>query len=98
LALNVSSWCGNRQKLIGAELKIELVVSDDCLIPQLQKLDDQIRVVIGLQHDFDDILDICAGKLTNEEIAHIHRLWSDDEFPRNFRRDGASLIITSRDD
>ena len=82
----------------GAELKIELVVSDDCLIPQLSKSEDLIRVVIGLQHDFDDILDTCAGKLTNEEITHIHRLWSDDEFPRNFQRNGPNLTITSRDD
>lgn len=79
-------------------MKIELVVSDDCLIPQLERTDALIHVVIGIQHDFDDILDICAGVLTNEEIARIHRLWSDDEYPRNFRRDGANLIITSRDD
>lgn len=82
----------------GAELKIELVVSDDCLIPELEKSDLLVRVVIGLQHDFDDILDICAGNLSNEEISHIHRLWSDDEYPRKFRRDGAKLVITSRDD
>lgn len=79
-------------------MKIELVVSDDCLIPQLEKADSFIRVVIGLQHDFDDILDVCSGQLSNEEIAHIHRLWADDEYPRNFRRDGANLIITARDD
>jgi hypothetical protein len=90
--------------LNGVILKIELVVSDDCLIPQLSVIPQssteagQIRVLIGIQHDFDDILDICAGNLSNEEIAHIHRLWSDDEFPRNFRREGANLIITSRDD
>jgi hypothetical protein len=79
-------------------LKIELVVSDDCLLPRLQKADSLIRVTIGLQNDFDDILDICSGQLSNEELAHIHRLWTNDEFPRNFRRDGANLIITSRDD
>lgn len=79
-------------------MKIELVVSDDCLIPNLEKTDSLIRVVIGLQHDFDDILDVCSDQLSNEELAHIHRLWTDDEFPRNFRRDGATLIITARDD
>ena len=79
-------------------MKIELVVSDDCLIPQVEKADSLIRVIIGLQHDFDDILDVCSGSLSNEELAHIHRLWADDEYPRNFRRDGANLIITSRDD
>lgn len=79
-------------------MKIELVVSDDCLIPQLTKVEGLIKVLIGIQHDFDDILDVCAGSLSNDEIAHIHRLWSDDEFPRNFRREGPNLIITSRDD
>jgi hypothetical protein len=84
--------------LIGADLKIELIINDERLIPQFTKQEGKIQVLIGIQHDFDDILDICAGNLTNDEIAHVHRLWSDDEFPRNFKRDGANLVITSRDD
>ena len=79
-------------------MRIELVVNDDCLLPDLEKNNDLIRVTIGLSHDFDDILDLCSGKLENEEIAQIHKLWSDDEFPRTFKREGASLIITARDD
>lgn len=79
-------------------MRIELVVNDDCLVPDLAKSTELIRVIIGLSHDFDDILDLCSGALDNEEIAHIHKLWSDDEFPRTFKRDGASLIITARDD
>ena len=79
-------------------MRIELVVNDDCLVPDLAKSTELIRVIIGLSHDFDDILDLCTGALDNEEIAHIHKLWSDDEFPRTFKRDGASLIITARDD
>ncbi len=82
----------------GVGLRIELVVNDDCLVPDLAKSTELIRVTIGLSHDFDDILDLCSGALDNEEIAHIHKLWSDDEFPRTFKRDGASLIITARDD
>ena len=82
----------------GVGLRIELVVNDDCLVPDLAKSTELIRVIIGLSHDFDDILDLCTGALDNEEIAHIHKLWSDDEFPRTFKRDGASLIITARDD
>ncbi len=82
----------------GVGLRIELVVNDDCLVPDLAKSTELIRVIIGLSHDFDDILDLCSGALDNEEIAHIHKLWSDDEFPRTFKRDGASLIITARDD
>ena len=82
----------------GVSLRIELVVNDDCLLPDLEKNNDLIRVTIGLSHDFDDILDLCSGKLENEEIAQIHKLWSDDEFPRTFKREGASLIITARDD
>ena len=82
----------------GVGLRIELVVNDDCLVPDLAKSTALIRVTIGLSHDFDDILDLCSGALDNEEIAHIHKLWSDDEFPRTFKRDGASLIITARDD
>ena len=79
-------------------MRIELVVNDDCLVPDLAKSTELIRVIIGLSHDFDDILDLCSGALDNEEIAHIHKLWSDDEFPRTFKRDGASLIIPARDD
>lgn len=78
-------------------MRIELVVNDDCLVPDLYKSPELIRVTIGLNHDFDDILDLCSRALDNEEIAHIHKLWSDDEFPRTFKREGASLIITARD-
>jgi hypothetical protein len=73
-------------------------VNDDCLIPDLQKSSELIRVTIGLSHDFDDILDLCSSKLGNEELSHLHKLWSDDEFPRTFKRDGTSLTITARDD
>jgi hypothetical protein len=47
-------------------------------------------------NDFDDILDVTSGVISNEQIAHIHRLWSDDEFPRNFNRVGDELIISAR--
>jgi hypothetical protein len=73
-------------------------VNDDCLIPDLQKSSELIRVTIGLSHDFDDILDLCSSELGNEELSHLHKLWSDDEFPRTFKRDGTSLTITARDD
>lgn len=79
-------------------MRIELVVNDDCLIPDLQKSSELIRVTIGLSHDFDDILDLCSSELGNEELSHLHKLWSDDEFPRTFKRDGTSLTITARDD
>lgn len=79
-------------------MRIELVVNDGCSIPELQKSADLIRVTIGINHDFDDVLDLCGGKLSNEELAHLHKLWSDDDFPRTFKREGASLIITARDD
>ena len=82
---------------MGASLKIELVVSDDCLEPEFHKPDEKVSVRIGLNHDFDDILDICAGALTNEQLALIHKLWSDDDFPRSFKRVGGNLIITERD-
>jgi hypothetical protein len=75
---------------------IELVVSDNCLVPDLVREAELIRVVIGPSHDFDNILDLCSGILTNEDIAHIHRLWSDDDFPRTFIREGDSLIIRAR--
>lgn len=76
---------------------IELVVQDTCLVPGLSTSEESIRVTIGINHDFDDILDLCSGNLSNEQIAHIHRLWADDEFPRNFTREGDALIITARD-
>jgi hypothetical protein len=75
---------------------IELIVNDNCLIPDLIRETDLIQVIIGPGHDFDNILDLCAGLLTNDEIAHIHRLWSDDDFPRTFTREGDSLIIRER--
>jgi hypothetical protein len=82
----------------GAGLRIELVVNDDCVIPTLTKIEGLIRVTIGLNHDFDDVLDVAGSDLSNEELAHLHKLWSDDNFPRTFKREGASLIITARDD
>jgi hypothetical protein len=40
---------------------------------------------------------VTRGLLTNEQLAHLHRLWADDTFPRNFERNGADLIITARE-
>ena len=78
-------------------MKLLLVVSDICFEPSFTNNATEIRVTIGTAHDFDDILDVTSGILTNEQIAHIHRLWSDDEFPRNFERIGDELIISARE-
>ena len=78
-------------------MKLLLVVSDICLVPSITNNAAEIRVTIGTSHDFDDILDVTRGVLTNEQIAHIHRLWSDDNFPRNFERIGDELIISARE-
>ena len=78
-------------------MKILLVVSDVCLEPSITNNAIEIKVTIGLTHDFDDILDVTSGVISNENIAHIHRLWSDDNFPRNFNRVGDDLIISARD-
>ena len=78
-------------------MKILLVVSDNCNEPSITNNATEIRVTIGLTHDFDDILDVTSGILSNEQIAHIHKLWADDTFPRNFNRVGDELIITARD-
>ena len=78
-------------------MKILLVVSDTCVEPSITNNTTEIRVTIGLTHDFDDILDVTSGILSNDQIAHIHKLWADDTFPRNFNRVGDELIITERD-
>lgn len=78
-------------------MKILLIVSDISLEPSITNNATEIRVTIGLAHDFDDILDITSGILNNEQIAHLHKLWADDTFPRNFNRVGDELIITARD-
>jgi hypothetical protein len=78
-------------------VKILLVVSDSCIEPSITNNTTEIRVTIGLTHDFDDILDVTSGILSNDQIAHIHKLWADDTFPRNFNRVGDELIITERD-
>ncbi|MEN9454404.1 MAG: hypothetical protein RLZZ19_891 [Actinomycetota bacterium] len=78
-------------------MKLVLIVSDNCLEPSFTNTATEIRVTIGLEHDFDDILDVTRGLLTNEQLAHLHRLWADDTFPRNFERNGADLIITARE-
>ena len=78
-------------------MKILLVVSDTCFEPSITNNTTEIRVTIGLTHDFDDILDVTSGILSNDQIAHIHKLWADDTFPRNFNRVGDELIITERD-
>ena len=76
---------------------IELIVNENCLIPEIKRDGERISVVIGLNHDFDDILDLCGGVLKNDQIALVHRLWADDDFPRTFTREGESLIIRERD-
>lgn len=78
-------------------MRVELVVSDSCLSPELLRTSDLIQVRIGLSHDFDDVLDVCSSVLEPETIAFIHRLWADDDFPRIFTRNGDSLTITARD-
>ena len=78
-------------------MKILLVVSDVCLQPSITNNATEIKVTIGLSHDFDDILDVTAGILDNNQIAYLHKLWADDNFPRNFNRVGDELIITARD-
>jgi hypothetical protein len=78
-------------------MKIVLVVSDTCNEPSITNDSTEIRVTIGLNHDFDNILDVISGILDNDQIAHLHRLWADDNFPRNFNRVGDELIITARD-
>lgn len=76
---------------------IELIVDDNCFVPEIRRDQDRISVVIGLSHDFDNILDLCSGALTNEELSLVHKLWADDTFPRTFTREGESLIIRARD-
>lgn len=78
-------------------MKILLVVSDVCLQPSITNNATEIKVTIGLSHNFDDILDVASGILNNEQIAHLHKLWADDNFPRNFNRIGDELIISARD-
>ncbi|MEY2679374.1 MAG: hypothetical protein RLZZ160_452 [Actinomycetota bacterium] len=78
-------------------MKILLIVSDISLEPSITNNATEIRVTIGLAHDFDDILDVTSGILNNEQVAHLHKLWADDTFPRNFNRVGDELIITARD-
>ncbi len=77
-------------------MEIFLAINDFCLTPLLSMQVEQIKVTIGLGHDFDDILEVTAGHLSNEQIAHIHKLWSDDSFPREFKRLGDELLISER--
>ena len=78
-------------------MKILLIVSDISLEPSITNNATEIRVTIGPAHDFDDILDVTSGILNNEQVGHLHKLWADDTFPRNFNRVGDELIITARD-
>ena len=92
---DLNGFLGNSSK--GAVMKLVLVVSDACNEPAITNNATEIRITIGTSHDFDDILDVTAGILSNEQMTLIHRLWSDDTFPRNFTRIGDDLIITARD-
>jgi hypothetical protein len=78
-------------------MKLVLVVSDTCVDPSITNTATEIRVTIGTSHDFDDILDVAGGILSNDQMAILHRLWADDSFPRNFQRVGDELIITARE-
>lgn len=77
-------------------MKIVLIVSDTCVTPFVTNNIDEIKVTIGVSHDFDDILDVTQGILNNDQMSLLHRLWADDTFPRNFQRIGDELIITAR--
>ena len=81
----------------GQQLKILLVISDTAFEPSLTNTETEIRVTIGINDDFDQILDVTSGILNTEQIAHLHRLWADDAFPRDFNRTGDELIITVRE-
>ncbi|MFM8752877.1 MAG: hypothetical protein ACKOEB_06765 [Actinomycetota bacterium] len=78
-------------------MKLVLIVSDTCVDPSITNTATEIRVTIGTSHDFDDILDVAGGILSNDQMAILHRLWADDSFPRNFQRVGDELIITARE-
>jgi hypothetical protein len=78
-------------------MRIVLVIHDYCLTPNLSNTENEIKVTIGIGHNFDEILDVVSGALSNEQINLLHRLWADDSFPRNFQRIGDELIITSRE-
>lgn len=77
-------------------MEIFLAINEFCLSPFVSLQVQQIKVTIGLGHDFDDILEVTAGRLTNEQIAHLYKLWSDDSFPRTFTRVGDELLISER--
>jgi len=77
-------------------MEIVLAINDFCATPAISKNESQIRVTIGVGHNFDDILDVTSNELTNDQIAELHRLWADDNYPRNFTRNGDELIITAR--
>lgn len=81
----------------GQLLKILLVISDTALEPSLTNTATEIRVTIGVNDDFDQILDVTSGILETEQVALLHRLWADDAFPRDFNRTGDELIITARE-
>lgn len=77
-------------------MEIVLAINDFCATPAISMNESQIRVTIGVGHNFDDILDVTSNELTNDQIAELHRLWADDNYPRNFTRNGDELIITAR--
>ena len=79
----------------GQQLKILLVISDTALEPSLTNTATEIRVTIGINDDFDQILDVTSGILDTEQIAHLHRLWADDAFARDFNRTGTLVDRTS---
>jgi len=79
------------------QLKILLVISDTAFEPSITNTETEIRVTIGINDDFDQILDVTSGILDTEQIAHLHRLWADDAFARDFNRTGDELIITARE-
>lgn len=78
-------------------MKVLLIISDNCIEPILTNTATEIRVTIGLNHDFDQILDVTSGILDTEQIALLHRLWADDAFPRDFKRVEDELIISARE-
>lgn len=87
---------GITRKRSGEILELVLIVSDSAPAPFITNTLTEIRVTIGVGDDFDQVLDVTRDVLNADQIAFLHRLWSDDTFPRTFTRIGDELIISAR--
>lgn len=76
---------------------IEIIVREDIDVPQVVRVSGklpQIHIKPGM--NLDQLRVELAGKLSTAEFQKFEKLWSDDNYPRHFAKEGDYLKIMDK--